>query len=55
MRHEAKSLLFLGVSLGQIGDGEAARRLEEARRIARGLGARPIADVAKEMLAAVPR
>lgn len=46
-RHEAKSLLFLGVALG---GGQA--ELRAARALARELGARPIAQVADAVLRA---
>jgi tetratricopeptide (TPR) repeat protein len=49
-RHEAKSLLFLGVALRQAGSPGARRRLEEAMRLARRLGAAPIASVARGLL-----
>ena len=50
MRHEAKSLLFLGAALRQHDEAESSRCLEQARRIARRIGAKPIADVARNIL-----
>jgi tetratricopeptide (TPR) repeat protein len=50
LRHEAKSLLFLGAALREAGDVTAVAHLEEARRIARRLGASPIVDVAQHLL-----
>lgn len=45
-RHEAKSLLFLGVALREAGRAGSATALREAVRIARGCGSREIAAVA---------
>lgn len=51
-RHEAKSLLFLGVALRQAGETAAADgALRGARDLARTLGARPIERVAASVLA----
>lgn len=49
-RHEAKSLLFLGVALRVAGRRGADDALTGARDIARSVGARPIARVATAML-----
>lgn len=51
-RHEAKSLLFLGVALDACGEPGARAALSRAERIAARIGARPIAAVARERLGA---
>jgi tetratricopeptide (TPR) repeat protein len=48
-RHEAKSSLFYGVALAAAGDEEAAKHLRTAERIARRIGAKPIATVAHDV------
>lgn len=48
-RHEAKSLLFLGVALAESGDPRARALLARAERLAAAIGARPIAVVARDV------
>ena len=50
VRHEAKSLLFLGAAMAAAGDERAARTLSAAGTIATRIGAAPIAHVARALL-----
>jgi hypothetical protein len=50
-RHEAKSLLFLGVALQAAGDSRFEGALRGARTIAARIGAHPVASVARTALA----
>lgn len=50
-RHEAKSLLFLGVALRECGRPDATKALALARDRANECGARPVARVARALLA----
>lgn len=51
VRHEAKSLLFLGAAFAQGRDDRAASTLAAAETMAVGIGAAPIAAVARALLA----
>ena len=49
-RHEAKSSLFLGAALAAAGDPGCRKALRDAERVAKRVGATPIARVARELL-----
>ena len=54
-RHEAKSLLFLGVALHAAGyPGKAKTRLVSARRMAARIGAVPVEEAASTVLGRMP-
>jgi len=50
-RHEAKSLLFVGVCLRRLGAARWRSIVEQAAEIAAASGARPVQDVARDVLA----